>query len=443
MVVLASVGFGQNWEISPILPGSPITVSIATDELCLPRVAFGGGRRLGYASWDGTGWNVEYPDTNCSSGVSEADLCLDGNDIPHFGYVLAGWPEPSELRYAYRDGDTWRIDTVAGGMAPGSLVLGAFALARDRTPHMVFVDSVTVEYAHKAGDTWDILTVPAYQADSLRGLRGASLALDTNDRPGVAISWSKYGGGGVHDSLWLSFFEFDGSNWHRFDVDSAEGLGVYDFWHPGVQYDPATDLFHVVYRAGVYAIGKGNNWHVEGANVSVGDWWYGFALHQARPHIACSNARDPLQYQWRWAGGWETELVVNKATDAVSIAVDKTGRPHIAFASAGGETLFYARRLFVGTEEPAPTIVQPKVRLLVHPNPARRVFTLEFRVRSRTTAAIRLCDALGRTVWSQEEKVYPGQYYRRFRLSTSISPGVYFLRVESGQLESTEKVILQ
>jgi len=199
-------------------------------------------------------------------------------------------PEPSELRYAYRGGDTWHTETVVRNATLLSLVL-----ARDGTPHMAFLDSSRVKYAHKAGDTWSILTVPACQADSLRQLGGASLALDTGDRPGVAVTWCKHSSGG-DDSLWLSFFEYDGQDWHRFDVDSAAGWAVWDFWPVRVRSDPGTDLFHIVYRYRAYAIGKGDCWYVEGANVSVGNWWYDFVLHQGQPHIACSSVVDPLCY---------------------------------------------------------------------------------------------------------------------------------------------------
>ncbi|MEO0080857.1 MAG: T9SS type A sorting domain-containing protein [candidate division WOR-3 bacterium] len=309
---------------------------------------------------------------------------------------------------------------------------------------MVFVDSLGVKYAYKAGDTWNILTVPAYQADSLRRLGGASLAVDAADQPGIAVTWTKHSN---HDSIWLSFFEYDGQNWHRFEVDSAKGWGPYDFWVPKVQYEPGTDIFHITYRAyayqGVYVTGRRSAWQVEQASVSVGNWWYDFALHQGRPYIVCSSVRVPLKYQWRWAGGWEEELVVEEAAPAVSIAVDRTGRPHVAFFPFSGDTLYYARRLFVGTEEPVPAVTRAEPQLVVHPNPAPRAFTLEFPVSSRTTATISLCDASGRTVWTEEQTVCPGHYRTRLRLPAEVSPGVYFLRVKGSQEEGTARIVLR
>lgn len=442
LVLLASIGLGQNWEISPIIPetGVAFDADIVTDSLCLPHVAFNNiDCGLAYASWTGDSWSVEYP---TGSYGWRLDLCLDRNDNPYIGYVSTE-REPEEVRCAFRDGDIWHIETAAEGRVRGWLKFGALAVARDRTPHMVFVDSVTIKYAYKTADTWNVLTVPAYQADPFKQLIGVSIALDTNDRPGIAVDWYRYHGG--YDSMWFSFFEYDGEDWHRSDVDSVPGNPTSEFHVPRVQSDPATDLFHVVYRSGAYATGKDGNWQVEEAPVPPCDYdGCDFVLHQGWPHIVSSGG--PVQYTWRSAAGWETEMVGDylfAVQCPAKIAVDRTGRPHLAFVSGDDESLYYARRLFDGTEEPTPPVVEPNLRLLVHPNPAPRAFTLEFPVRSAATAAIRLCDALGRTVWSQAEKVYPGQYRRRVCLSASTSPGVYFLQVETDSQRSIEKVVLQ
>ncbi|MCX6841497.1 MAG: T9SS type A sorting domain-containing protein [candidate division WOR-3 bacterium] len=442
LVILTSVGLGQNWEMRPIVPeiGYTFDADIVTDSLCLPHVALNrSGYGLAYVSWTGDSWSFE-----CPVGASgwDLDLCLDRNDNPHIGYVSSEW-EPEEVRYAFRDGDSWHIETAAEGRVRGWLRFGALALARDRAPHMVFVDSVTIKYAYKSAGTWNVLTVPAYQADPLKHLIGVSIALDTSYRPGIAVDWYK---SGYEDSLWLSFFEYDGESWHRSDVDSASGPAPFDFWVPQVRSDPATDLFHIVYRARAYATGKDGNWQVEEAPVpSGGQYACDFVLYRGRPHIVSSGGLFPVQCTWRSAAGWETEWVGPSGTQdgSPSIAVDRKGRPHLTFVSCDDGYLYYARRLFVGTEEPAPPVVQPKLQLQVHPNPAPRAFMLEFSVLSRTTAAITFCDALGRTVWSREEEVQPGPYHSRVSLPASISPGVYFLQVESDSQKSIEKVVLQ
>ncbi|MCX6841498.1 MAG: hypothetical protein NTX53_04330 [candidate division WOR-3 bacterium] len=302
LIILASIGFGQNWEISPILsePGSMIDVALATDTVCLPHIALSEGTRLGYASLNGTVWDIEYPDTSYSSGFTQVQLCLDNKDVPHIAYVLAGWPEPSELRYAYRDRDTWRIDTVVGGGAPGSLTLGALALARDGSPHMVVVDSVTVKYAYK------------------------------------------------------------------------------------------TD-------------------------------------------------------QWRGAGGWGTETVKNgDVEENMSIAVDRTGRPHIVFKPHGNDTLFYARRLFVGTEEPPPPGVQPRLRLLVRPNPAFGDFTVQYGVPVKGRVRLMICDVQGRVeTVIRDGELNPGYYRDAFRKdSRPVLAGVHFLVLAQNGMRLTRKLVL-
>jgi len=437
LVILATAVHGQNWEISPIRsePGNWVPVAIATDSLCLPQLAFGisGDGVIGYATTKGDTWEFTYLDSG--GAISSIEICLDSEEQPHLSYVVSRYPEPNELRYASKDGDTWCIEAVAR-----NATLYSLALARDGTPHMVFVDSARVKYAYRAGDTWNILTVPAYQADTLRRRGGASLALDTSDQPGVAVTWTKHG---PDDSLWLSFFEYDGQDWHRFDVDSAQGWAPWDFWPVRVRCDPATDLFHVVYRAYRYAVGKGEDWQIEGTwGKTAGNVFCDFVLHQGRPHVVCASTWDPLTYQWRWAGGWETETVRNgDVQENMSIAVDRTGIPHVVFQSFDNGTLYYARRLFVGAEEPAAT-AQPETRVLVYPNPAARAFTLEFPVLSRTTATITLSDALGRTVWSQEENIAAGCYRRSISLPASVKSGVYFCIMDIGARRISRKVVL-
>jgi hypothetical protein len=443
LVVLVSVVLGQNWELMSVLSELEASYSpkIATDSLSLPHIAFG-YFGLCYANWTGDDWDFAYVDT--SGPLLDIDLCLDGDDVPHIGYAMSRWPEPSEVRYACRDGDTWSIGIADGGCVPGWLTFGALALARDQAPHIVFVDSSTIKYTYKTSDAWNVLTVPADQVDSLRWLVGVSLALDTNDRPGIAVSWWK-SHGGSRDSMWLSFFERDSEGWHRFDIDSAyTAYAPYQVWPPRVRNDPATDMFHIVYREGAYASGRDGTWQIEPAPVPpCGQGSCDFVLHHGQPHIV-SGGTFPVQYTWRAVDGWQSELVGPLGTvgPAPSIAVDRTGRPHLTFVSADDESLYHARRLFAGTEEPSPAMVQPEFGLVIRPNPAPHAFTLEFPVCSPATATIRLCDALGRTVWSQEEKVFPGQYRRRLSLPARICPGVYFIEVATPTDRDRKKVVL-
>jgi hypothetical protein len=412
---------------------------VATDSFCLPHIAFvHAGHGLAYASWSDDSWSIEYPDT--SDPYLGLDFSLDQDDDPHIGYALSRWPEPDEVRYACRDGDTWHIETAATGRVSGWPEFGALALARDKTPHLVFMDSLSIRYAFRTAGSWITVTVPTYQADPLRRLLGATIALDKSDRPGIAVNWCKHGN---RDSLWFSFFEYDSAGWHRFDVDSVEPSPA-GYFVPRVRSDPTADLFHVMYTSDTYAVGKDSNWQVQAAPVPEGA--SDFALYRGRPHIvSCSFSGYAVRHTWRTAEGWETEAVAETTGTVAglpSIAVDRTGRPHAVFVSSNDESLYYARRLFAGTEEPSPAMVQPEFGLVIRPNPAPDAFTLEFPIRSRSTAAIRLCDALGRTVWSQEEKVVAGQYRQRLSLSASISPGVYFIEVATPTERSRRKVVL-
>lgn len=434
LLALLSIGFAQNWEVQRIAVGGPC--SIAADSACSPRVAFSCPTGLGYASRAGDSWVVSHP--HAGIAVPAVRLCLDTNWLPHIAYQAGPYDPPytDSICYAYSDGDSWHIEVVARN---ADATLYSLALGRYATPHVLFVDSGVVKYAHKSGDTWSVVSVPATQTDTLRLFGSASLALDAGDRPGVAVSWWK--SGVPRDSLWLSVFEYDGQDWQRQDVDSTEGWAPWDFWPVRVRYDPASDLFHVVYRAYRYAVGKGEDWQVDWTGSMAGNVFCDFVLHQGRPHIASASPRDPLTYQWRSAGEWEQELVVDEAAPNVSIAVDHDGRPHVAFAPAGGETLFYARRLFIGVGEP-PARVQAETRFSICPNPALRAFSVEFTASRRTTISITITDASGRTVLSQEASVDAGHSRYRIALPASVRPGVYFCTFDDGRRRTSRKVVL-
>jgi len=437
-----------NWRVeSVVLPPPWYAVSgasIATDAICRPHMAlalhglspasvFG----LGYAELNGDSWTLRLPMTGTT--VLEPRLRLDAYGVSHIGYIEGREAPPylDSVRYARSDGDTWHFETVTG---PGRYSALTMNLTRDNTPHMVFKDSL-LRYAYKTGTTWTVLTVPTEQADTLRWLLGASLALDTNDRPGIAISWYKRDcAPGNLDSVWLAVIEFDGQNWHRFEADSGQGWSVYDFWRPKLQCDPATNLFHIVYRFGQYVTGRGRYWQGEWAGVSLGHG--DFVLHQGRAHTAVGDNWCFLRHQWRWAGGWEEELVDTMTPDRISLAVDRTGLPHIAFTPFAmvEQNLFYARRRFVGMQEPAPA--RP-VTLASAPTVIRGVLNLSglghnpiLPGESGLCPKPALLDISGRKVMDLQ----PGENDVRH-----LAPGVYFIRAQGTGVmgQETRKVVIQ
>ena len=402
-LLLCSVAVGQNWDVSPVLVsnGSYMPTSLSVDSSCRPHLAFGlsSTHSLHYAVNTGDSWCIELVDSG--PVAQEVDLALDSEGFPHIAYLASLYPEPLQLRYARLGADGWHIDTVMQG-TPGSRLLQAeLAIDRNLVPHIAFIDTPAIRHARKSGGTWVIQTVAASQPDTLRRLSGISLALDTTGRPTVAVSWYKYGGHGRDDSLWLTVSESDDRGWQQFNVDSAAGWGPWDFWAPCIQNDPASNLFHVVYRAGAYATGRGRNWQVEQTHARTGNVWSDFAFTKGRPHIASSSPMDPLEYEWRWSGGWESELVANEVAFNPTIAADVTGRPHIVYQDAI-DTLKYARRLFVGTEEPdLPGNDQP--------------LPLPTVMRAADLAQVegRLLDVQGRDVTDERRGLNPGVYFLR------------------------------
>ncbi|MEO0068340.1 MAG: T9SS type A sorting domain-containing protein [candidate division WOR-3 bacterium] len=446
LLVLVASGFSQNWELIPILsePGSAIPVAVATDSFCLPRVAFGisGLHVLGYASWTGDSWKIEYPEVG-GVLVLAVQLCLDADGLPHIAYHEGRYVPPylDSVRYAFYDGDTWHFETVVRrDTGEGGIGWLTFALARDQTPHLVFVHDNKVKYAYKSADTWNILTVPAEQPDTLKNLSSVGFALDTSGLPGVAVSWFKRNVG-----VFTSFFEFDGTGWHRFDFDSLPPGGGGTL----VQNDPATDLFHILDGPN-YAIGKGREWWIGEGPPGSPIAWRSFALFQGQPHVIFSHPMNYLWYFRREAGRWVGEKVISdRSADCGSITVDRTGTPHIAFLDLGlAETLWYARRIATATEEEKACPIYksrlPKELFLTISSPvsATKNLRLTYGLPKDERVQLAVYDLSGRTTMVLKDEMKKAGYYTEAFNLSRLSNGIYWFILKSGGETRTRKLAL-
>lgn len=109
---------GDKWEITKVDNGDGLTQStglrpsLALDHRGYPHISYyyASGKDLRYASWNGTGWELETIDAINNEGEYSA-LALDAQDRPHIGYYDASF---GRLRYATRTSPytSWRIRTV-------------------------------------------------------------------------------------------------------------------------------------------------------------------------------------------------------------------------------------------------------------------------------------------------------------------------------------------
>jgi hypothetical protein len=163
----------SGYELSPI---------IALDSNNNPHILYDGNM---YASWDGSGWNVQVL-TSITYGL---DLVLDSKNNPHIIYAQ----DALGLMYDSWTGANWtsqNVDISGAG-------LGSVALDSSGNPHIAYrenyLDNFTVlKYASWTGSNWNIQTIAS--SDSENNYYGdLSLALDSKNNPHIMYAYyTKY-----------------------------------------------------------------------------------------------------------------------------------------------------------------------------------------------------------------------------------------------------------
>jgi hypothetical protein len=331
--------------------------SLALDGLNWPHISYYDATHgnLKYAWRDETGWHIETVDSAPSDNSSHvwesryASLVLDVTNQPHIIYPSDG------LKYAWRDGTGWHIETVdsnAGASASPSLALGEAG-----EPHISYYDETNydLKYASLAlpvwadgrdGVQWQIETV--YEEGGVG--RHTSLALDQVGRPHISYL--------VESSLSASLGHawHDGTTWYTEIVDS-EGGG----WYNSLALDGTGRLYVSYYYCKLavlpswdwicavgdlkYARYDDTGWHVENVD-STGDVgrYTSLALDAlGQPHIGYYGDGDS-KYAWYDGKNWQVETV-DSAADAgtyISSALDETSKPHISYYDSTQRDLKYA-----------------------------------------------------------------------------------------------------
>ncbi len=272
-------------------------------------------------------WQIETVDSAGLVG-EYASLAVDGTGRPHISYLYGGTCDhPScaviDLRYAWHDGTSWHTQTV---QSEGRVGIGtSLALDASGHPHIAYCyqpDGVSrckeLRYAWHDGSQWRFQIVDSDWA----GLN-PSLALDSE--------------GYAHISYYAEFAHAlryagqDASGWHiEFIVMFPEGkrgpLAVDKSGHPHIAYgDGYPTVLKHVWRDDA-------GWHTEPVDIPGGSYEINASLAidgSDQPRISYIGSSG-LRYAWRDGGNWHTEAV-GPGILCSSLAVDQSGRPHIAF----------------------------------------------------------------------------------------------------------------
>ena len=201
---------GDAWQTQPLKESTwhvPNYAGLALDGNDYPHVAYNYWKELWYTHWDGSAWQSEKVLETSGSVTSEAAaLLLDGAGRPHI--IHGTW---DGIAHTWWDGSAWRTETVDDAPA---LSVGRFGLAMDGagTLYLAYRDSTNqvLKYAYRDGGGWHVQTVDT-------GLAPA-LALDGAGNPHISYCWKP--GDYCQE---LRYASWDGAAWQIETVDNDRG----------------------------------------------------------------------------------------------------------------------------------------------------------------------------------------------------------------------------
>ncbi len=334
------------WQIDSVDNGTENkeNVSLSFDSQDQPHIGYLVSQDLKHTYWDKTqgSWSTE---TVESGNISFASLWVDLNDHLHAAYAYKDGLD-NLLKYAYCDAlfcnGAWNIETVAN--------LGYYGGARDvilgldfsNSPHVVYFEIEKTVLAHlsKAEAGWntpEIIDVAALPGES----RQPFMKLDSQEHPHIVFNYK-------YNDLRYAFW--NGSRWIIKIVDNEDGrhpvLAIDHQDHPWIVYKNRSLTIK-------YAHWNGNQWIkgiMDDTNVgwpSVNERDLALAVdNTGRPHVAYIKVDEDsyvLAYAEFSYEGWLVTLIPGTNGAALpSLALDRQNRPHIAFKDYDDGLIKYA-----------------------------------------------------------------------------------------------------
>ncbi|MEO0116817.1 MAG: T9SS type A sorting domain-containing protein [candidate division WOR-3 bacterium] len=432
----------SQWEIEEVdSVVSSVETSITIDTGNYPHIAYpyyqdlGGNLYLGgirYAKRKPTGWDFQWVDTATNIYFSNSRLFLDRYNHPHIAYTK----DTTCIKYAYYDGNSWRISTVDSshsGYFYGYRCLDMM-LAEDSIPHLSYPffnhsdSTYGVRYACKSGDSWQILTLWEERGFDCPF---TSIALDNNGHPFIAFNHN-------HQNPRISYLccaYFTGQNWKIDTIQESPNSYAYipfsikinENNHPCLVY---LFDFHIFYGEKI-----GDRWEIEILCASsycsaAGD----LEMNVNEPSFVFSSTFDPVRYVYRIDTIWWREVVEpNYAALFPSLAKDRNGGMHVSYCRVTGK-ICYAKRTLSEIKEKGRQKISPTEPLLkTYPNPGSGIVHLYCPL---SAEKIKIYNITGKVV--KEEKLNKGKIFLK-----DIKPGVYILKIKAKGEEFIQKLIIK
>jgi hypothetical protein len=288
---------------------------------------------LKYAYRDGSGWHFEPVDITGNVG-EYTSIVLDNGGYPHISYYNREYanPQNGNLKYAYRDGSGWHIESVD---SPGDVgEYTSIALDINDNPRISYYDRTNgdLKYAHRDGSGWHT------RALSSGGDVGKYTSLAVAPNGLIHISCYNHTNGNL---VWIIY---NGTMGFGDIVDAYGDVGQYTSIAVDANNLPYISYYDVDNGDLKYAFYDGAIWHtrtVDKAN-DVGTW-SSFALDsKGNPHISYYNSTDDdLRYAFLdnstySRGFWHREAVAGADGGPFGIAFDSNDNLHIGYTDWNG-----------------------------------------------------------------------------------------------------------
>jgi len=297
----------------------PSTISLALDAFDRSHISYSSvGGQLWYAFDQGGYWVIVPVD---AYGLFTS-LALDTSNRPHITYYELNTITLKHAQAAEDPSTGWEIETISNIESWGNTSL---ALNGAGSPHVAFLDLRdgyrSLVYAQRAGAAWS-----AQQIDVNEPGVSAALALDAQHTPYVGYYDHSRRGAQVdrwNGATWES--AFTGAN----DIESVEALTIDANGYPHIAYvDGWTPM--VIN----YAYWQGERWVIRQVDqTSLDGWTISLAVDTSgRTHLAYFGAPDVGLMYGIWDGStWEVRSVDANARYYAAMVLDSAGHPHIAY----------------------------------------------------------------------------------------------------------------
>lgn len=332
------------WDIQTVdsVPSVRAVVSIALDSqdkphIVYPELADAAPQAIKYAYFNGNSWNIQtVADLTEFQNVVALSIDVDSNDIPHIAYSIRASP-PTGLYYATYNGSTWETSLVEPlnvweGYWGGERML---VIDQNNVPHIAYSALQQdfdigfwfgdLHYARYNGSSWDITTTG--------GAIGSNVSLDIDSLGNAHITESF----NVNAGYGMRYSRYDGMSW------SVESFDTGDFVSSASVKVDSLDRPHIAYSYGwinnptqlKYTYFNGSSWDTEIVdNTDIGNKCPSLALDiWERPHIFYREG-----FMYFTGSSWQKDpdapvptAIASAVCDNVSLALDSFQWPHVAY----------------------------------------------------------------------------------------------------------------